>query len=360
MDQADFVTPDPSRISEFSPTLANQLAACQLRVAFARDPRQRHWRRPSTYGVLGVAAHAVTEAAFRRRDWPSTAGEVRTLIEGQWDEEVMRGTAALEEAWAPAKPPPSAEWPGFALTRARTVRRALRVAAAATTKGGATPEVGSGIEIELRDPISGLLGRADRIESDGGSTRVVDLKTGIHQDDPTDEQRRQLLLYAVLVHRNTGRWPSTIAVEDASGFQHELPFDPADAESTLHDVTVAVGSFNDKVENGGFLASADPSPDRCRWCAYRVLCQPFWDEVAPDWDQRAAIGTVVNSGSADTGWFVSLNLERPKDREGDLLQISSLPEPIEATVTKTAVVDWVGRWESGGVRARWSTLIRAW
>ena len=360
MDQADFATPAPSRISEFSPTLANQLAACQLRVAFARDERLHQWRRPSTSTVLGVVAHAVTEAAFRRREWPSTPGEVRTLIEGQWDSEVIRGTSALEEAWAPAKPPPAVEWPGFALTRARTVRRALRVAAAATTRSGAVQEVSGGIEISLRDPTTGLFGRADRIDSDGDSTRVVDLKTGIHQDEPTDEQRRQLLLYAVLVFRNTGRWPSSIAVEDASGYQHELPLDPADAESTLQEVTAAVVSFNNKVENGDFFATADPSPDRCRWCSFRVVCQPFWNEVAADWDQRAALGTVVGSGSSGTGSFVSLSIERPLEREGQLLQVIALPAPLEASVTKVAVVDWVGRWESGGVRARWSTLIRGW
>ena len=99
------------------------------------------------------------------------------------------------------------------------------------TASGSKRASSTGVEIELRDARSGLSGRADRIEQDGRATRVVDLKTGLHQAEPTPAQRRQLLLYAILVQRTTGQWPSSIAVEDASGNRYDQPLDPDEAET---------------------------------------------------------------------------------------------------------------------------------
>ena len=359
MDPIDFVTPHPALITELSPSLANQLMACQLRVAFSRDPDQSAWSRPSTYAALGLAAHAVTEAAFKRRGWPNDAGGVRAQIEELWEAKVERGAANLAVAWAPAVPPSPPDWPGYALTRARTIRRATKLL---TTPPSERPKRGggTGVEVELRDPRSGLVGRADRIERDGSSTRVVDLKTGLNQDEPTEDQRRQLLMYAILVHRTTGEWPSSIAVEDASGFQHVLPLDPAVAESSLRQVESAVTSFNQRAAAEELVASADPTPDRCRWCPYRVLCQPFWEALTSDWGQAAVLGAIHEAGASESGAFVALVVESPADRRGRKLHVSGLSKSLPETDAKAAVVDWVGSPGSGAVRARWSTTVRSW
>ena len=62
MEPTDFPSPDSTPISEISPSLANEMLSCQLRVAFARDPVHKVWRRPNAYSALRLAAHSVTEA----------------------------------------------------------------------------------------------------------------------------------------------------------------------------------------------------------------------------------------------------------------------------------------------------------
>ena len=99
---------------------------------------------------------------------------------------------------------------------------------------------GTGIELDLEDPESRLYGHADRIERSGDRTRIVDLKSGLHQGDPTADQHRQLLLYAVLAQRSTGEWPSEIAIEDASGAQTAIELDATAAENALAEVVGAV------------------------------------------------------------------------------------------------------------------------
>lgn len=361
MEATDFPTPHPAEITGISPSLANQLLSCPLSVAFSRDPEHNRWRRPSTYTALGNVAHALTEAAFKRKDWPSDPTAARAELSRLWDAEVANQAAKLATAWAPASPPPPDEWPGYSMTRARTVRRAVRQV---TQQGdqrpaAATRPPGTGIEIELRDDATGLFGRADRIEFKGGSTRVVDLKTGLRQDAPTAEQRRQLLLYAVLVHRTTGAWPSAIAVEDAAGAQYIEQLDPAEASSALGEVLAAVAAFNAAARDLDLISTATPDADRCRWCPHRVVCAPYWSALKPDWDHRAVLGFVTASGTAEEGTYVALMTDSPTERAGRSVHVAGLAGPPVRT-TKVAVVGWAGPSDVGEIRARWSTIVRAW
>lgn len=361
MEATDFPTPHPSEITGISPSLANQLLSCPLRVAFSRDPEHKGWRRSSTYTALGIAAHAVTEAAFKRKDWPSDAAAAKAGLSQLWDAEVASQAASLAKAWAPASPPPPGEWPGYSMTRARTIRRAVRqVTQPAGQQPTAAPQhPGTGIEIELRDEKTGLFGRADRIESDGNSTRVVDLKTGLRQDVPTEEQRRQLLLYAALVHRTTGAWPSAIAVEDAAGAQYREDLDPAEAEATLDEVLAAVAAFNTAARDEDLISRAAPDADRCRWCAHRVVCGPYWSALQTGWGHRAVLGSVTASGTSEEGTYVALSTESPTERSGRTVHVAGLAGPTLRT-TKVAVVGWAGPPEVDEIRARWSTILRAW
>jgi RecB family exonuclease len=361
VEPTDFPTPHPSEITEISPSLANQLLSCPLRVAFSRDPDHKGWRRPSTYTALGNVAHALTEAAFKRRNWSRDPVAAKAELSQFWDAQVADEAAKLARAWAPASPPPPDEWPGYSMTRARTVRRAVKqVMQPSGQQAAAAPRSPvAGIEIELRDEETGLFGRADRIESDGSSTRVVDLKTGLRQDAPTEEQRRQLMLYAVLVHRKSGVWPSAIAVEDATGVQYREHLDPAEATLALGEVLAAVAAFNAAAQEMDFVATATPDADRCRWCAYRVVCGPYWSALKPEWGHRAVLGSVTASGTSEEGTYVALTTESPTGRSGKTVHVAGIAgTPLRTR--KVAVVDWAGPSEVDEIRARWSTNLRAW
>jgi RecB family exonuclease len=357
---SEFPTPQPAPIDKVSPSLANQLLSCPLRVAFSRDTELRVWRKPSTHTELGLVAHAVTEASFKKNDWPQDPTDFRSELTNIWERELAKGVEHLTKAWAPAIPPQPEEWPGYALTKTRTIRRAIKLRSAPPSAPKHDQAPGTGIEIALSDAQSGLFGRADRIEQHGESTRVVDLKTGLNQEEPSDEQQRQLLLYAVLVERTTGSWPGSVAVEDASGNVYERPLDPAQAESALSETLTAVERFNNAVVKDSLVAEASPSPDRCRWCDFRSICGPFWASVRNTWDQRSAMGSIIETGGDGLARFVRINVEQPSDRAGTTVHIAGLTSNIPADATHAAVVDWVGAPELAEVRARWSTKIRTW
>ena len=361
MDPTDFPTPQPTAISDFSPSLANQLLACPLRAAFSRDVELQIWQRSNTYSALGVVAHEVNEAAFSLTEIAESEDAIRDQLQVLWDSEVAQAREKLCQDWAPASPPPPEDWPNYQLTRIRTIHRLAKVLTNRPQRRR-PPEEGLGVEIWLRDPTTGLIGRADRIERDGNGTRVVDLKTGLHQEEATDDQRRQLLLYAVLVNRTTGDWPRSIAVENASGTQYRSSLDPDEAETALGEVQSAIAHFNSAVANpASLLLAALPNSDTCRWCAYRVVCGPYWSCLSTDWNHgAAACGTIIDAGTASDGHYLRLNVESPSDLAAEELHISHLEAPVPETTTRAAVVDGAGGSGVLHVRGRWSTTIRAW
>ena len=282
---------------------------------------------------------------------------IRAELQHLWQHEIAQQTANLATAWAPAGPPPADEWPGYALTKTRTIRRATKLLTATTLRARVSgpPQ----IEVQLHDPATGLWGRADRIEREGADTRIVDLKTGLQQDEPTDDQRRQLLLYAVLVHRTTGQWPTSLVIEDASGTRYTEPLDATSAENALADVQSAVASFNSATDKNLLIDRAEPTAERCDRCAFRVVCRPYWDALASSWGHRSLMGAVTGVGHSDGGAFIDIHIESPSDRAGEKVHLSRLAG-IGTNARKAAVVGWHGPTDGADLRARWSTVVRTW
>ena len=359
MPPPEFSTPSPEGISKVSPSLANELLSCELKAGFGRDARFKEWRRPTTYSVLGDAAHAVTEAAFKRADWPIDPSQRRAALEAAWEGFVSAGTTRLASAWSPAVAPPREEWPGYQLTKMRTLRRAERVIGSRKADLS-DPLPGTGIETTLIDPGSMLEGRVDRVDCEGGTVRVVDLKTGLKQGAPTEHQTRQLLLYAVLVQRTSGKWPAEIAIENASGEQTVAPLDPAEAEIALGQVLTAVADFNKHIGDPSQNLTAQPSAETCRWCAYKVVCGPYWLELRTDWNHHSVLGEISAMGSSDRGAYVDVRVASPTDWTTSTVHLASVPQLPSSDSTWIAGADLRSSADPGALRARWSSRIRAW
>jgi RecB family exonuclease len=357
MDLPDLPAPTSGPIVSVSPSEANDLIACPLRVAFARDARFAHWRRPSTASSLGEAAHRLTETAFRHRDAPD-ATPARIWLEGQWVEAITRSAKRLAEAWKPAQPPPPEQWPGYQLTRMRTIRRAERLINQRRDTPSQQRRADTGIEVTLSDAVTGLHGRADRIDEVEGRLRVVDLKTGINQSDPSAAQTRQLHLYAFLARQTTGRWPDDVTIENASGEQITTPLRPAEAESSVDEVLTAVRDFNRWQADGGELAVVSANDVRCRWCDFRVVCEPYWQHLRHDWDHRSVLGIVTAAGQSDNGGHVDMAVASPMDLPNTSIRITNLPGGSPPAGSWLAVTD-LSSGETTSM-ARWTSRIAAW
>ena len=58
----------------------------------------------------------------------------------------------------------------------------------------------------------------------------------------------------------------------------------------MSETRAAVDAFNAATESSRLLTEAKPDQERCRWCNYRVICEPFWNALTTEWVQRSTLG----------------------------------------------------------------------
>jgi PD-(D/E)XK nuclease superfamily len=177
------------------------------------------------------------------------------------------------------------------------LRREESVALARTLSPGASHPVGSrsskqkpspkDIEQSLRSKDDLLYGRPDLIDSVAGE--VVDYKTrresSEDSEEITDRERRQLRFYAHLANENGMKVQrGTIALANGKRFTVEL----SDKEVLQEAISAveALESYNATVNSKTtFEEIATPAPQNCLYCPCMVLCEAFWGQAKPAWQE---------------------------------------------------------------------------
>jgi CRISPR/Cas system-associated exonuclease Cas4 (RecB family) len=297
------VRPDPTKIDTISPSALNRLLGCPRRLAYSRDGKTSSWQRPTTRTALGTAAHRLTESVERAKKTPP-AKDMSAWLRASWDDLVAAQVHALSAAWPDRDVPPPRSWPGYATTKVRLIRGLER--RIATHTGPApdphgSPGTGTGgqpplpwVERRLEDAGSQLFGTPDRVEDIQGTLRVVDLKSGVHQGEINETQKRQLLIYAWLVNQTLNRLPDVLVVVDVAGREKVLAVDATEVDRVVTGAATAVHEFNAAVSGGARLQS-HPAPELCRWCEFRIVCGDYWAAREDQWpSHRDIAGSVVS------------------------------------------------------------------
>lgn len=303
-----FPEPVAAPLAAWAPTTVNRVMRCGLAQGFTQDPTWRTLARPSTYSVLGSAVHRLCEQALRGRLLDANAQDLDAAVSAQWASLVDEACSELSKAWKPADVPPPASWPNFQLVSIRARRRAASLVSAAHSDAPAPGAAGGtvrSVEQELTDPTTGLRGTPDWVQQSGGAIRVLDFKTGLNQADASEDQRRQLLLYAHLVRVKTGRLPDGCALVNGAGREHLVEVDVAAIDEALAAAVAAVDDYNRHVSHGDLHQLARPSQEACRWCPFRPVCRPYFETRQPEWigakgDVHGRVTDVAADGHAMT------------------------------------------------------------
>jgi len=303
----EFPTPQPAAIQAIAPTEANRLLDCPLQLAFSKDDQFASADRTSPKRILGIAAHAVRERAYRSGQIP--VADRSSNFADLWEQEISAGHKQLITDWSPAAPPEPSRWKGYQLTNTSSLRSAARIAAAIPFRSPSAqgPIASIGLERPLAAPDHRLRGRVDRIDRVDGGLRVVDIKSGKVTDGIQTAYRRQLLLYAVLVHADTGEWPKEISIEPVTGQPITIALDPAEALEAAAEVNVAIDSYNKHLDHDSIISAARADPETCRFCPYRTTCAAYWAAVQPAWEHRSVMGEVAGVTGHDDSITVKLS-----------------------------------------------------
>jgi RecB family exonuclease len=323
------VLPEARRIDVLSPSRAEAIRTCPLKVAFS----QAGSRTGSTSDParIGNICHDTLEALVR--DHGFEAPPTREDLQAAWEH-----AASLDAARHPQLPAPR-RWT-LALARLGNIVNRLAEVVAAMPR-----EAELCTEVDLRNRDGSLFGRADLVARwDSGST-LIDYKTGSATDRATGELRdsyaRQLRLYAFLEHETRGVWPERAILLPFVGDPVEVSIDPDECEATAEAALAAVASYN---LIAGSIPPATPSATACGWCDAAATCSAFWGACDERWLEAgvsAAQGPVVLAKATPLGGL-SLQLASTRGSLHGELSVRGLDADLEAELPAGVTISLVG------------------
>ena len=323
--------PEPSVLERITPTTGEMLRTCPLRVAFGRDPRFKGMVVPSTWALLGTAAHRLSELAAQGLFADcGTEGAARERALEAWEAAVQEGYEKLLGIDGPlAAPPPPKRWPAYQIARVQGVGQALQDYGGSRGQGPAATAGAVEVELWLEDTASPLAGRIDRLEHRADGLHLVDLKSSTRGHEGLQPSHaRQLLVYSYLVHHVRSEWPRRVGVRYLDGREDPLDLVPADAQEAAAELRSLFDDYNHRVAQGVSGELATPSQTSCVFCDYQCLCEPFFAAVSHDWvlPRTAILGEVAAVSGTNT--TVRLDL-RPRtctrDVGGQLVAVRGVP-----------------------------------
>lgn len=294
-------TPDVQRITPSQYVSARQ---CPARWLWPKAVG-KEWNVGSAAGVLGYAFHQTVRRA--RNLHASTPDEAKSLCRAIFDEEAEQALAqahlALRSRFRGFK-----ELPYFNLQRARAAYIAQFLVRAGTQhmEGASCYRV----EWELSAANGELFGRADLLEL--RSKCVVDYKSGSpssEADDLMEDELLQLNLYAYLAVASQIEITS-VAVIRGSGLRVQRPFRYEDGEGAAKQAIDMLRMAQAAHQNATAITDLANPGEWCRSCAWRGLCDRFWNEDSLVAEGDSAEIRVIASSKAGDFTHVTGLLQR--------------------------------------------------
>ena len=351
--------PQPTPLQYITPTSLAELETCAWRAGFHRDPSTSYLSRSTPASALGSVAHAVVKMIGDPRGFDAV-----------WAEAVASAEETLASDWSPATPPSAEHWPGWALTKVR-IRKVWQQAKTGSTTDFAGGHIKTSAFGELNPPLPWrgrwlahpvlqLAGRPDLVRRVDGALWVIDLKTGLHQGEPTAVQKAQLLLYCALVEANLGEMPARAAVETTRADHHSFRVEGSAVREVVGAASAALAGFNAAAAKGLGDDLAQPSVTNCAWCSFRVACRPFFERYDPSWAIADALVIMVDSIYVEKDRsHMKAVVQQPEWRCGERVDLIGFPfrtTPAPGQVWATA--DFVGQGSSSV--ASWNTTTHRW
>lgn len=127
---------------------------------------------------------------------------------------------------------------------------------------------------------------------------MVDLKSGVGQAGISDDQQRQLLIYAHLVLTAYGSLPNDVVIQDVRGREEKREVEGKEVQRVVAQVNEAIDSFNQMLDDGS--VDARPGPEACQWCPFRVVCDNYWKSRDDSWPRLDVRGVVTERTGRDS------------------------------------------------------------
>jgi hypothetical protein len=201
-------------------------------------------------------------------------------------------------------------WPGYYVVKASVFLRAHELAGNALDgestsrrKPREAEQQKDSIREQTLTAFDGrLVGRPDVIRA----REIVDYKSGslFEQGEATQTDVvkasyvRQLRIYGFLVNETLGYWPDRGVLLPVAGAGVEIALDPRECTREASEAVAILDGYNNTLMTAAAADDlASPSASNCKWCPFKLFCNPFWKTATAAWSEQldgAAVEGVLN------------------------------------------------------------------
>lgn len=331
---------------------------CGLRASFSTIAEADRWVIHDPRAWLGTAFHTVM-ATVRRT---GAKDEAVTL----WDKAISE---ALEKAIAHPLDTRffvKERWPNYYFMRQRCLSSASQITVPRAP--AVTPSSNTEKRFEARG------GKLTGIPDHYRSGVITEYKSTL--PDPAwsgaasllEAYKRQVFLYAAIIHEVFGNWPSRGVIAGASGQTIDITITPEECDAEADAAVEALDAFNKALSSANSpVELANPSPQACGTCPYQLLCPAFWASLSAnffgDIPNHAAQGQLVKIDSGNDGDIYHLHLaacagSKPlEDSQVLTLRNSIHGKPAQEAAGQTCLITNVIIRDDQRLRADIQTLI---
>lgn len=326
-----FESPQPraSVIGYLSPTAANRLSECPLKLAFSLDNRFNSLDQGGTFATLGSVSHALFRAVGEGALAGVPPSGIRAALLKAWDNEVARHYQEMVATLPGRVVPEPARWPRYQQARVRTLCSLEKIALRRNERRRPPSQARVETESFMRSDRMQIQGQVDRVEISGKTSRIIDIKTGWRPPSEVPlTVRRQLLFYAVLYSASHGEWPSELVVESADGKQCSLEWTRHEARLWVEEALEERKRFNSAASRGTDMRSlARPSVASCGYCSFKAACVCFLEAINGDWNLylRAVAGLACRCLGRDDLVALDLDAALPDTLAAQPIRVLSVP-----------------------------------
>lgn len=277
--------PKPEKLPRLTPSMYEDARACKARLAW-RALGDSSALPGSPARILGICVHEVAAAAQSNRlsaDAAKIEDEARSYFDARAEELFAQAHETFRVKFGVKE-----RLPYYFLRREEAAALARSLAGDGAPRTARTSKQGGSsgsrsVEKSLTSRDGLLYGRPDVI--DESSREVVDIKTRAETDEVRENESRQLRLYAHLAREN-GVEIQRGAILLSNGKRLEIDLAPSEVQREADLAVAALRSYNDAVKaDTTFEKIASPSAENCHHCPCKVLCEAFWREADPSWDE---------------------------------------------------------------------------
>jgi hypothetical protein len=279
-----------------SPSLSELMRTCFLKAALSRANGLADFVVGNPKAWLGTAYHEVL-AAISSRANTKTADEL-------WNEAIDEQQQEALKHPLDSRFGPPASWPGYHVMLATVRLRAQEIAALQPERNSEMPAAPAGRnsfrETRFVAMNGKLVGKPDVVLK----RKIIDYKTGSVTD--TDDSgaaevrasyARQLRLYAYITSEVLGLWPESAELVPMHGDAIRVEIDKSQCQAEAAEAVALLEKYNEQAQSLAPEDLARPSPEACKWCGFKLLCNRFWQSAEPTWsgtlDGEAIAGVVA-------------------------------------------------------------------